>query len=156
MIQPNLQAFNPCIFKCTSTSCKKLATTICPMSRQLSLTIFFSRKKLIIKSRASVSRKIRNLRKRRILSSLLATIAMMKSRLTVLITTLKMKTIYSNLMLILTSTFWRSSSQTSRKIGNCKSKLEITSRSSARVELRAGRMLSTNVLLNSTTFQSIL
>jgi hypothetical protein len=87
---------------------------------------------------------------------LLATIAMMKSRLTVLITTLKMKTIYSNLMLILTSTFWRSSSQTSRKIGNCKSKLEITSRSSARVELRAGRMLSTNVLLNSTTFQSIL
>jgi hypothetical protein len=69
MIQPNLQAFNPCIFKCTSTSCKKLATMICLMSRQLSLTISFSRKKLIIKSRVSVSRKIRNLRKRRISSS---------------------------------------------------------------------------------------
>jgi hypothetical protein len=87
---------------------------------------------------------------------LLATIAMMKNRLTVLIITLTMRTIYSNLMLILTSTSWRSSFQTGRKIGNCRSKLEITSRSSARVELRAGRMLSTNVLLNSTTFQSIL
>jgi len=78
MINPNLQAFNLCIFKYTSISCKKLAITINPMSRQLSSTISYSKRKWIIRNRVPVSKKIRNLRKRRILFSLLEMIAMMK------------------------------------------------------------------------------